>query len=377
VPTISASSGVSVGPVGRLSQYDVGKTPTMRVVITGATGNVGTSLVEALSGEPAVDAIVGVARRRPEWTAVKTSWVEADVATDDLTAIFRGADAVVHLAWLFQPTHDPLVTWQSNAIGSIRVFDAAAAANVATLIHASSIGAYSPAQGRTPVDESWPTHALPSAAYGREKSYVERALDAFEARHPECRVVRLRPGFIFKRQSASEQRRLFAGPLLPGFLARPSFIPVIPALTGMELQALHAADAADAYRLALLNDVRGPFNVAADPVLDPKTLGELLGARPVPVPVAAARTVMAAAWRLHLIPAEPALLDLALSLPVMDTSRIRTELGWTPRHTATEAVAEFLDGLRAGEGMSTPPLDPHAGGPLRSGEFASGVGERP
>jgi nucleoside-diphosphate-sugar epimerase len=164
---------------------------------------------------------------------------------------------------------------------------------------------------------------------------------------------------------------------LPGFLARPALIPMIPALSGMELQALHAEDAAEAYRLVLLNDVRGAFNVAADPVLDPDTLGELLGARPVPVPVVAARTVMAAAWHLHLIPAEPALLDLALSLPVMDTSRIRTELGWTPRHTATEAVAEFLAGLRSGEGMPTPPLDPHAGGPVRSGEFASGVGERP
>lgn len=193
----------------------------------------------------------------------------------------------------------------------------------------------------------------------------------------ECRVVRLRPGFIFKRESAPEQRRLFAGPLLPGFLARPSLIPLVPALPGMEFQALHSEDAAQAYRLALLNDVRGAFNVAADPVLDPETLGEMLGARLVPVPIVAARTVMAAAWRLHLIPAEPALLDLALSLPVMDISRARTELGWTPRHTATEAITEFLAGLREGEGMPTPPLDPRAGGPRRSGEFASGVGERP
>ena len=349
----------------------------MRVVITGATGNVGTSLVEALSREPAVDSIVGLARRKPEWSAPKTTWAEADVFDDDLAPVFQGADAVVHLAWLFQPTHDPLITWRANALGSIRVFRAVAQAGVGTLVHASSVGAYSPATGPDPVDETWPTHALPTAAYGREKSYVERALDTFEHEHPQCRVVRLRPGFIFKRESAPEQRRLFAGPLIPQVLARPALIPVVPALRGMRFQALHSEDAAEAYRLAVLSDARGAFNVAADPVLDPKTLGDLLGARPLPVPVAAARGLMATAWHLHLIPAEPALLDLALSLPVMDTTRVRTELGWTPRHTATEAVAEFLAGLRTGAGLPTPPLDPDAGGPLRVNEFTSGVGERP
>ncbi len=349
----------------------------MRVVITGATGNVGTSLVDLLSRDPAVESVVGLSRRRPGWSPAKTTWVEADVGRDDLAPIFGGADAVVHLAWLFQPTHDPLVTWRANTIGSLRVFQAVAEAGVTVLVHASSVGAYSPAEGSGPVDETWPTHALPTAAYGREKSYVERALDIFEAARPQCRVVRLRPGFIFKRESASQQRRLFAGPLLPSFLGRPALIPLVPAMPGLEFQALHSEDAAEAYRLALLRDVRGAFNVAADPVLDPATLADLLGARPIGVPVAAARAVMAAAWHLHLIPAEPALLDLALSLPIMETTRARTELGWTPRHTATEAIAEFLAGLRTGAGMDTPPLHPAAGGRLRAREIDTGVGERP
>ena len=348
----------------------------MRVLITGATGNVGTSLVQALSEEGEVDSIVGLARRRPEWQAPKTTWVEVDVATDDLGPVFEGADAVVHLAWLFQPSHDPITTWRSNVLGSIRVFEAVASAGVGALVYASSVGAYSPGEDERPVDETWPTHALPTAAYGREKSYVERVLDGFETSHPDLRVVRLRPGFIFKRESAPEQRRLFAGPLLPSFLGRPSLIPMVPALQGMQFQALHSSDAADAYRLAVLRPVRGAFNVAAEPVLDPVTLGELLDARPVPVPVSAVRAVMAAAWHLHLVPAEPGLLDLALSLPVMDTTRARTELGWSPRHSATEAIAEFLSGLSSRAGMPTPPLDPAAGGHLREGEIATGVGER-
>lgn len=348
----------------------------MRVVITGATGNVGTSLIEALGAEPEVDAVVGLARRAPEWHPAKTTWVEVDIATDELEPHLRGADVVVHLAWIFQPTHDELETWRTNVLGSMRVFDAVAAARVPALVHASSVGAYAPGPQDRPVDESWPTHALPHAAYGREKSYLERVLDTFELAHPDVRVVRMRPGFIFKRQAAEEQRRLFAGPLLPNPLVRPGLVPVVPDLPGLRFQALHSSDAAEAYRLAIVRPVRGAFNIAAEPVVDAGVLGELLGARPVKVPLGPVRAAVAAAWRLHLVPASPMLVDLALSLPVMDTARARAELGWAPAHSALDAMGEAVEGMREGAGMPTPPLDPAAGGRWRVRELLTGIGQR-
>jgi UDP-glucose 4-epimerase len=187
----------------------------VRVVITGATGNVGTSVVERLASDDTVTEVVGVARRGTDWSPPKTCWITADVAVDDLEPVFRDADAVIHLAGAFQPTHRPLATWRNNVLGSMRVFDAVASAGVPVLVHASSVGAYSPRADGERVDESWPTNALPTAAYGREKSYVERVLDTFERDHAGVRVVRLRPGFIFKRSSTEAQRRLFVGPLLP------------------------------------------------------------------------------------------------------------------------------------------------------------------
>ena len=70
----------------------------MRVVITGASGNVGTSVLRkfALHGE--IAEIVGIARRLPSLSMPKTQWVAADVVSDDLVSLFAGADAVVHLA---------------------------------------------------------------------------------------------------------------------------------------------------------------------------------------------------------------------------------------------------------------------------------------
>ncbi|HEY7595922.1 MAG TPA: NAD-dependent epimerase/dehydratase family protein [Actinophytocola sp.] len=327
-----------------------------RVVVTGASGNVGTSVLRELSADPSVGSIVGVARRRPEWTCDKLVWETADVAGDDLVPLFAGADTVVHLAWMIQPARDPATTWRTNVLGSIRVFDAAALAGVSSLVYASSVGAYSPGPKDRKVTEDWPTHGWPAASYTREKSYVERVLDTYERDHPHIRVVRMRPAFLFKRESASEQRRLFAGPLVRGNLVR--FVPVVPDLPGLKLQALHTADAARAYRLAVLGDIRGPVNLAADPVLDAHMLAELLGARVVKLPAWAVRAPLAAAWRLHATPATPDLFDAALRLPLLDTTRARTELGWQPEHGAADAVAELLGGLRNGAGMATPPLTP-------------------
>lgn len=358
----------------------------MRVVVTGATGNVGSALVPLLADDPAVREVVGVARRPPEHAPgpgpaagpAKTTYRALDVGADILDEVMAGADAVVHLAWLFQPTHHPTETWRANALGSIRVFEAAVAAGVRTIVYSSSVGAYSPGPGLT-VDEAWPTHSVPTAAYGREKAYVERVLDAVEARNPDVRVVRLRPGFMFQRASGSQQRRLFAGPLVPRPLLRQvhrSRLPVLPHPAGLRFQALHTGDAARAFQAALTGEARGAFNLAADPVIDGPRLGEVLGARPVAVPRSLVRGALATGWHLRLVPAEPALLDLVLSLPTLDSSRARAELGWQPTVSGTDALAEALAGMGEGAGGATPPLAPDTAGE-RAREVATGLGGRP
>jgi UDP-glucose 4-epimerase len=326
--------------------------------VVGATGNVGTSLVRTLSADPAVTSVVGVARRRPDWQVPKVEWVAADVSRDDLVAPFAGADAVVHLAWLIQPSHRLDVLEATNVEGTARVLAAMGRTGVRTLVYASSVGAYSAGPKDRPVDESWPTDGVPTSFYGRHKAATERLLDGFEETHPEARVVRLRPALIFKREAASGIRKVFVGRLLPGALLRPERIPLVPRHPRLVFQALHTRDVAEAYRLALLSDARGPFNVAADPVLDGEELARILGARPVPVPGPALRGVVAASWRLRLQPTTPGWIDLALGVPLLDTSRIRRELGWQPTVTSGDALRELLEGLADGAGAPTPPLEP-------------------
>jgi UDP-glucose 4-epimerase len=348
----------------------------MRVVVLGATGNVGTSVLAALAGEPGVDSVLGVARRLPDLRYAKTDWAQADVSSSDLAPLFRGADVVIHLAWLIQPGRDLAALRATNVDGSARVFEAVTAAGVRALVYASSVGAYSPGPKDRRVDESWPTTGIESSFYSRHKAEVERLLDRFEREAPEVRVVRLRPALIFKREAASGIRRLFAGPFLPSPLVRRALIPAVPRTERLCFQAVHSDDVADAYRRAALDDVSGPFNIAAEPVLDSAELGRLLAARPIPVHAGLLRAGAALSYRIRLQPTEPGWLDMGLAVPSMDSGRARRELGWEPRWSATDALRELLTGIRERAGIDTPPLASDSGGPLRVRELLSGIGQR-
>lgn len=348
----------------------------MRIAIVGATGNVGTSLLRSLIPDPQIESIVGIARRRPSISLDKVEWAEADVVHSDLDPLFRGADAVVHLAWLIQPSRDRSVTKAVNQEGSRRVFQATVRAGVPTLVYASSVGAYSPGPKEYGVDESWPTEGIETSFYSVDKAATERMLDSLEDEHPETRVVRMRPGLIFKREAGSEVRRLFTGPFLPTSLVRPSLVKIVPDIPGLRFQCLHSYDVAEAYRLAITGDARGAFNVAADPVIDPPTLAEMFGARLIKVSPKAVRGFARVTWKARLQPTPEGWFDLALQAPLLDTKRARTELGWEPRFTSTQALLDLMAGIRTRDGVDTPPLHPQAGGPFRMREVSTGVGKR-
>jgi nucleoside-diphosphate-sugar epimerase len=351
----------------------------MRIVVTGATGNVGSQLMPQLLDHPDVTSVVGIARRVPDVADPRVDWHELDVAEDDLLPAFTGADVVVHLAWLLMPAHDPDEMRRVNITGTARVLEAVTAAGVPVLVHASSVGAYSPGPPKTRgalsprVLENHPTHGISSSTYSRHKAEAERMLDRFEAEHPERRVVRIRPGVVLQAQAASALARYFLGPFVPQALVRPSLLPVMPSVDRLAFQVVHAQDMARAYVLACMKPVTGAFNIAAEPVLDPPTLAALLGSRRVPLPAPLLRGLVDVAWRLHLVPVDPGWVDIGRLAPLLDTTRARAELGWVPRRDAGEALLETLEAMGAGIGGDTPVLRPRTGLPRRAFEVVRGL----
>jgi UDP-glucose 4-epimerase len=334
-----------------------------RIAVVGASGNVGTALLSRLASAPDVEDLTAIARRVPSavppYDAAR--WVSCNVAAPEaqstLVETFRGADTIVQLAWAIQPSHDERYLRRTNVGGSAAVFDAAAAAGVGHIVYASSVGTYAPGPKDRPVTESWPATGVSSSSYGRHKAAVESWLDGWETRHPDVVVTRIRSGLVFQRRAARQIARFYLGPLVPTSLLGRIPLPFLPLSRRLVLQALHADDLAEAYLLAIRARLGGPVNVAADPVLGPQELAAAVRARGVlPVPLRLLRAVAAASWHLRIQPTSPGWVDLAGSVPIMDTTRARSELGWQPRMSSTQALEELVAGLADRAGAPSPPL---------------------
>ncbi|MDG4795225.1 NAD-dependent epimerase/dehydratase family protein [Micromonospora sp. WMMD1082] len=335
----------------------------MRIVVVGASGNVGTALLRRLRRERDVQ-IVGVARRLPPEGAGEpydgVRWHSCDIglpgAVDELVQIFAGAAAVVHLAWQIQPSHDQHVLRRTNVGGSQAVVDAVLRAGVSALVYASSVGTYAPGPKDLPISERWPATGVAESSYSRHKAEVEEMLDGAERSHPALRLVRMRPGLIFQREAGTEISRYFLGPLVPVRLLRFGRLPLVPTNRRLRMQAVHADDVADAYARAILSDARGAFNLAADPVLTPELVARHFHGWTVPVPAPMLRAAAALTWRARLQPVDAGWVALALNAPLMSSARAETELGWQPRVDSVAALEELFAGMAQRAHTDSPPM---------------------
>ncbi|WP_022907848.1 NAD-dependent epimerase/dehydratase family protein [Curtobacterium sp. B18] len=334
----------------------------MRIVVVGGTGNLGTAVLRRLTtvrAEGTAVEVVGVARRLPDLRAEpygEAVWHAVDIgapdAVDQLAAVFRGADAVVHLGWALQPTHDIPAQYRTNVTGTANVLEAVARVEVPQVVVASSVGAYRGVDvdgKRTPVDEEFPVTGIPTATYSIHKAQNEAAMDAFAAAHPSVVVTRLRPGLVFQRSAAAELRGLFLGRLVPMSVVRWIRWAVLPLPLAFVFQAVHADDVGDAFWRAIDRRAGGAFNIAATPVLTPPRMARAFGMRgAVRVPMWAIRGLVTLTWRLRLQPTDAGWVDIAARVPIMRTDRARSVLGWEARHSSEEALRELVAGFRDG-----------------------------
>ena len=370
-----------------MADFSPGHLRGLRVAVTGASGNVGTALLRRLT-DPGhgLAEVRGLARRQPPDLAPydRVQWHLADLgqSTDEdvLGEFLHGVDAVVHLAWALQPGRRPEQLRQVNVEGTRRVARAAVAAGVSQVVHMSSLGAYAPGASRQQVAEDWPTTGIPTSQYSRDKSDAERVVREILARHPETTLTVVRPTLVLQPEAASEIGRYFLGPLLltaaralPGPLARLLPLP----LPGVAVSFVHADDVADAIERMLDRRAPGPFNLAAEPLMDADGVARALGTVRVPMPARLLRAGLSAAFHARLVPTEPGWLDLGIEAPALDSSRAHKLLEWAPVHRGDEVLAQFVAALGSGQGAPGPLLRPAGGAYLDpAGDPANAPGPR-
>lgn len=167
---------------------------TRRVLVTGASGFVGTVLMDRLRA--AGDDVVGIDRDPSPGDGVE----RADISEPDgYDHLLEGVDLVVHTAALTTLAGDRDEFWRVNTLGTREVIAAAARHDVRRVVHLSSIVVFG-LDFPDDVDETWPVRTTGAPYVDTKISAEQVALMAHAAGDVEVTVIR--PGDVYGPRSS-------------------------------------------------------------------------------------------------------------------------------------------------------------------------------
>jgi nucleoside-diphosphate-sugar epimerase len=338
----------------RTAAKSASKTNGLTVAVTGPTGTFGFGFVPLLEADPRIERVVGIARRRFDpgehgWT--KMTYRRGDVRDPGaLREAFGGADVVVHLAFAVTGGADRATTRAINVEGTVNAFRAAASCGVRRFVYASSVAAY----GFHPdnpigMTEDWPVRPASRLFYAQEKAELELLLQAEAAEHPELGLYLLRPPVVLGPHTTGAKEVVPGSASLGRLLldaVRRWPLPVVVPVASFPVQFVHEDDVGQA--LLLCTVAAGPpgaYNITGDGVLTLADIARELGLVPLAVPAGLAQSAARLASAVPLPPLVPPAAEWveALSHPsIMDASKAKRELGWSPRYTSAEALRSAL-----------------------------------
>lgn len=306
---------------------------SLRIAVTGGSGQLGTLLLRRLASDRAVQSIVSLDLRPPAVASAKLTAITADVRDPDLERHFVGCDAVVHLAFIVTAFASREQMQAINVEGSKNVFRAAAAAGAAHIVYTSSVAAYGIVPGHpVPIVEDTPRRHQPGFNYSANKFEVEAFLDEFEPAHPTVPICRIRPVILVgDRMDHSLGDAVRRGRM--------------PDSGGPPLPFVWDEDVADFVVLALKQRAHGAYNLVADDPISTDEFAAGAGLEPLRIPrKLAVRVARVSPWlaKAGLLRAvDPAWVDHDAGPIVVSSAKARA-LGWRPRFPTTTDVARRL-----------------------------------
>lgn len=305
------------------------------VLVTGVADHLGRRLLARLAADPAIERVIGVdtvppATGLPE----RVELVAADLRGPLIAKVLRTAQVgtVVHAAP--RPSTEHAEVRERNIIGTMQLLAGCQRADsVRKLVVRSTAEVYG-ASATSPA--VFTEQDVPAGATRRHAVDLEGYVQGFARRRPDVTVTTVRLAELLGSGADSALARYFALPLVPtvlGFDAR--------------MQVLHPEDAVAVLHRATIHDLPGVFNVGGDGVLLLSQAIRRAGRVPLPMP----RAAVPAAARLARTELSPDLTRLLNYGRVIDTTRLKTTFGYTPKWSTAAAFDDYLHGHAPRERM--------------------------
>ncbi len=306
---------------------------TAPVLVTGAAGFIGATLVRRLAGGEAPVVALDL-RSGPDLPGV--SWVTADIRDPALADLFRAHRplVVVHLASVVAAGGDPARDYAIDVEGTANVAAASLACGARRLVVTSSGAAYGyHPDNPVPLAETDALRGNENFPYARHKRLVEEHLVALRRDHPELEQVIFRPCTVLGPTVRNQITAIFERPVVTGLSgnATPfSFIAdedVVAAL-------IHAIGAGPP----------GVYNLAGDGTVSLREIAAALGKPFLALPPALMRGAIGLLRGLGLTRLEPAQVAFIQYRPVLDNTALKRDFGFTPRHSSRAAFELYARG---------------------------------
>ncbi len=172
-----------------------------KILVTGATGFIGSSLVRKLAATP--DEVYILVRKSSDLTSLSDVIDKVHLVYGDITdrasveSAMKGIDLVYHSAGLtYMGDKKNELLYKINVDGTRNILESALAAGVKRVVHVSSITAVGIAFDKKPVSESviWNFHSI-SLEYARTKHLSELEVAKAVKKGLDCVIVN--PAFVF------------------------------------------------------------------------------------------------------------------------------------------------------------------------------------
>jgi UDP-glucose 4-epimerase len=312
-----------------------------RVALTGTRTFLGDRLIRALEADPRCEHVVALDIRPPLGSGTKTRFVRVDLtdpsSDEQMAAVLAsdGVDTLVHTAFLAYPSHSRSWAHELEAIGSLYVMNAAAEARVRKVVVTSTTAVYG-ARPSNPafLAEDAPLNGAKGSRWVTDRVSVERELRRLERDCPGLVTTSLRFGMT-------------VGPTIRNFYTKMLAQQVVPTVMGYDplMQYLHEDDAVDALLLAIREDHPGAYNIVGDGPLYYSDVIRLGGRIALPFPHFLGYPAANALFNVQLSVVPGAFLDFFRFAWVADGRKMKSVLGFSPRHTSREALIAFFDAL--------------------------------
>lgn len=333
----------SVQQVNSTKGAHVPKFQPQVVAITGAFGFLGRRVIYQLEDDPQIKKVIAIdvrtglelARGGQESSDSaaylgahhKVSAFQMDLSeagTDrELAEIFEReeVDAICHLAFLSNPTHQLEFAHELETIGTMYILTAAKSAGVKRLVSLSSTMIYG-AHKDNPVllAEDHDLRGHHSSRFIQDKIDADQQVLRFNEQQENTQCAVLRLGAIL---GGSQTRNFWTR-----YLTRP----VVATIMGYDpmFQFLHSSDAVRAITTALYATEAGAFNVVGTGALPLSNIIEGIGRRPLPMPSGLARSMLNKLWNAQLIEMPARFMDYLQWPWLASGTKFETEMGFRP-----------------------------------------------